>query len=388
MIKLYLKLFDNCKTINQFNQFFIPLENRMTPCELFLLKEELDKHYFKHVPSIFRNLLHDILIQFEQDNNNAFNRTLNKETRRKKKDAELGDSIVSAQNSKSLRTNSYNRDNTTLVSGLVVSAFKLLKPGSTALKYKGYLAVCKTYNRAIRGNNGIPKPFIRKNIAQNIKLFTTPSNNNINKTLIIGFTGNFFRLMMPISIFLQNIDADKYDLLLLSDKSRKGYNNGLPGVANNITELIEYIGALSFIKDYDNVVSFGTSGGGFASLYCALKLRLNKGISIGGGYSTRYDPDKYTKDKAVITLKKLSQQFPNNNLLYIFGSDCENDRKKAEFLTEHLPINTLEVISSAGNTVSHVVTAPILTEGRLSTFFNKVFSLEPVTVPVSHYTIK
>jgi hypothetical protein len=92
-----------------------------------------------------------------------------------------------------------------------------------------------------------------------------------NKTLVVGFSGNAMRLMMPTYCVLTSLNPSDYDLLLLRDTSRRHYEAGVPSLGRTIAEIAGTLRDFADQSGYRNVVALGTSAGGLAAI-CAAAL--------------------------------------------------------------------------------------------------------------------
>ncbi len=63
----------------------------------------------------------------------------------------------------------------------------------------------------------------------------------IQKTLIVGFSGNYMRLMVPTYRVLCNLDPERTDLLLLSDPKRAGFMQGLEGLGSGVEAIEDWL---------------------------------------------------------------------------------------------------------------------------------------------------
>ncbi|WP_457940343.1 non-ribosomal peptide synthetase [Mesorhizobium sp. 10J20-29] len=107
------------------------------------------------------------------------------------------------------------------------------------------------------------------------------------KTLIVGFSGNQMRLMIPTYRILNCIDPGKFDLLLLCDRKRSMFSQGAEGAGSTLEEIVEF--ARRFVADtnFPRTVSFGTSGGGLPAIHTAVDLGWSKAITVGSASPAR-----------------------------------------------------------------------------------------------------
>src|SRR5262245_53644377 len=109
----------------------------------------------------------------------------------------------------------------------------------------------------------------------------TAGGDTTGKTLIIGFTGHFHRLMLPTPWFLDCLNPDLYDVVVLRDFVREQFALGIPGLGGDFLAVLEGLRQRLDLRAYRNTIALGTSGGGVPALLAAIALRLGKGIAIG-----------------------------------------------------------------------------------------------------------
>lgn len=128
----------------------------------------------------------------------------------------------------------------------------------------------------------------RQRLTDNIELFAASPSSRSDKTLIVGFTGNLTRLMMPIYRFLMHLDADCYDLLLLRDPNRSHYVHGIPEVSKDMATLSDWLRTQAKDMGYSRVIALGTSAGGLASLCAGVANGWDKAIALGADAPSKH----------------------------------------------------------------------------------------------------
>jgi hypothetical protein len=177
-------------------------------------------------------------------------------------------------------------------------------------------------------------------------------------------------MMMPITVFLQHLNADRVDVAFLTDPLRNSFRRGVDGIAPNMELLIDELKTLLKIEEYQGVVTIGTSSGGTPAILTAVKLGLDGGLSVGGNGPDDpgwiMDDGKETGD----LLSQYSKQLSVKPRLFLaFGSDIPKDRLAAEALASIVPA-TLIPISDPSGTVGHNALYSLLTQGKLTEFLN------------------
>ena len=202
------------------------------------------------------------------------------------------------------------------------------------------------------------RPFVRHKISTNVFFY---NSDNINKKILICFCGNANRLMMPIAAFLQYIDEKIYDVLVLMDPSKLCYHSGIPDFGFTLKESVNKLSDIISEKKYEQVYTFGTSGGGCASLYIGAYLNAKKAISVGGRHPLDYLDFKNTK---LLSEKNLSgSEFDKllsmrrneyrTNIQVIYNDRHEEDKKSAINFKKHLKNVNLLSIDGESHNVFH-----------------------------------
>ena len=210
-----------------------------------------------------------------------------------------------------------------------------------------------------------PQRFQRDALAENVLRYRDPTENDGGKTLLVGFAGNARRLMMPIAIFLQCLDARLWDVVLL----RKGleqtnFFDGVYGVAGNFPDLMEYVRKAASPEKYRRVMTYGTSGGGFAAILAAVLLGATRGVSVCGAPSP-LDPWL----EAQLAGRPTPSVEPPQ-LHYIYGADSETDLQSALAL-QSLFGGRLHPVAGVDD---HYALKPMLKAGQFHTFLNELLA--------------
>lgn len=137
-------------------------------------------------------------------------------------------------------------------------------------------------NRTSREVSGFidASQWVHQPLSENMGLYTADPSRKPEKTLVVGFTGNVTRLMMPVYRFLLHLDPARNDLLLLRDPNRAHYARGIPEVATDFESLCSWLRKHAEEAGYKRIISVGTSAGGLASLCAGLANGWDKAISV------------------------------------------------------------------------------------------------------------
>lgn len=192
-------------------------------------------------------------------------------------------------------------------------------------------------------------PFQRRTLREGISIYSSGGDRR-GKTLLIGFTGNAHRLMMPISVFLQQLDARAVDMVRLTTEKNCAYRNGICGIEGELEAGIAALDELLAIRDYRSAAIIGTSGGGLPAILAGLFLGLDV---LAVGASSPDDPRWVAYlDSRGESSRDFFQGFaragcraPDIHLVY--GVRREKDGRSAEAIASHLPVRTITPIPDA-----------------------------------------
>src|SRR5262245_15422035 len=119
-----------------------------------------------------------------------------------------------------------------------------------------------------------PEPFVRRRLRQAVWLFKSDYDRR-QKMLLICFSGNGQRLMMPMPVFLQHIDGQATDVAYLRTEKHAGYRKGIRGVADDLHASVAALEGLLDVREYGRVATIGTSGGGLPAILAGLRLGVD-----------------------------------------------------------------------------------------------------------------
>lgn len=183
------------------------------------------------------------------------------------------------------------------------------------------------------------RPFVKFRLSKNVYFYSTA---NKNKNLLICFCGTKNRLMMPIPVFLQYIDHKIYDVLVLRDPYRLCYHSGIPGFGLTLENSANELADIVLRGKYQQVKTFGTSGGGYASLCLGLYLNVKKAISVGGCHPSNYQIINHNLSKKGLSgyefdelLSKRSNQY-QTSVKIIYADGVDRDTESAKIFAKHL----------------------------------------------------
>jgi hypothetical protein len=224
------------------------------------------------------------------------------------------------------------------------------------------------------------RPFVRHTISDNVFYY---NSGNKDKNLLICFCGKANRLLMPIPVFLQYIDNEIYDVLILMDPSGLCFHSGIPEFGLTLEESIRKLSRLVSSGNHQQVITFGTSGGGCASLYVGIYLNAKKAISVGGRHPFDYVDTKIALSKKGLSgseFDKLLSEKLNKcetNIQVIFANENNSDKKSAQtFLKQLINVNLLPV----NDTDNHNVLEYLRGKQKLTFLLDDLFNQKQYTL--------
>ena len=213
-----------------------------------------------------------------------------------------------------------------------------------------------------------PAEFRRTGILKGMTLYTGDIGSSAEKTLIMGFTGNFHRLMLPLPVLLGCLNPTLYDVVVLRDFSRRFFSKGIPGLGADFFQALRNLRNHVDPTAYRGCVALGTSSGGLPAVLGAILLQLNRGVSIGGldfpQFAAKLRDFGVSDEPYAALLASQPESFPE--LLLVFGADCATDVVAARGLHGRVPSRLLEVKTCD----DHLVLVWKLVRGRLPAFLS------------------
>jgi len=198
------------------------------------------------------------------------------------------------------------------------------------------------------------------------------------RTFVIAFTGIADRLMMPLATFLQHCPSDAHEFLVLFDRTRRLYLEGIAGLGDDLPASFDALRARIASPGYRRTVAIGTSGGGLAAVWAGVELGLHRAVSVGGPFpgdlvmnERAHDIDTSGFDEAI---RRRAGRLPE--VVYVAGEHASRDVWKGVAMKRHLP-TTLLVIPGCDN---HNTLHFLRRQGALETFLARMFGEDPVEV--------
>ena len=126
------------------------------------------------------------------------------------------------------------------------------------------------------------RPYRREIVASAVTLYTADRSA---KTLIVGFCGRSARLFLPVAVFLQALDHERFDLLTASDVRHLQFDRGLEGYSSSLPDLARRLSDFASARGYSSIITYGISLSGLAALRIGQLMGADRAISAGGRFS-------------------------------------------------------------------------------------------------------
>lgn len=228
-----------------------------------------------------------------------------------------------------------------------------------------------------------PQRFTRQALAENIDVYSDASVPRDRKSLILGFSGAAGQLMLPTPCFLQYLSSDRYDVVMLRDRTKQGYVFGIPPYAQNLWDLIQKLKAELGAASYRRVYPYGTSMGGFPALRCGILLKTETAIS-GGGQFPWYPGHLTQKPKRNIpSFDPLCacNAKTKTTLICYHSTGYPPDVQSVDILARMIPIERVPIEAPR-----HAFLDILWKQGRLRAFYDRLFGSESGQAPAEQCT--
>ena len=211
-----------------------------------------------------------------------------------------------------------------------------------------------------------PEPFICKRIAPTVRHYIS-HESFADKTLLICFTAaGAHNMGMPNAVLLQHMNADQYDLLIITEPLNEKYLQGVPYLGANVKEVIKWITNLQLTKSYSQIRTMGYSAGSYPAIIVGHELRAELAVSVGGRFHTKSHPLKSLH--RLFTTWQTVRKNNCSNVLIAYAANESRDHLYAKIIALFTAGNLLEV-NFADENINHLFLNQLLERGELSTFF-------------------
>lgn len=218
-----------------------------------------------------------------------------------------------------------------------------------------------------------PERFRRSRVANGVWFFSSGGERR-GKTLVIGFTGNSDRLMMPSPTYLQHFNAAEVDIVFLVDRGKNGYRGGIPGVGDGFVAMVDALPELLEVAEYRDLSVTGTSSGGLPAVLGGLRLHAKAIMAIGGNNPEDDRWDQLDGGSARELLMEWATASPETRVTLVAGAQSLRDHVSAEATLNLIKADFVKV-SHPSQPVKHNAAYPLVTQRQFSAFASKYLEL-------------
>jgi len=219
-----------------------------------------------------------------------------------------------------------------------------------------------------------PEPFKRQRVANGVWRFTN-GGERTGKVLVIGFTGNSDRLMMPSPTYLQHFDAAKVDIVFLVDRGKRGYRSGIPEVGDSFQAMVDALPGLLSIGQYRRLAVTGTSSGGLPAVLGGLRLKADSIMAIGGNNPEDDRWEQLADGTASQLLVQWADESSATRVTLVAGAQSPRDHVSAEATLKLIKADFIKV-SAPNELVKHNAAYPQVRQRKFSAFARQHLGLD------------
>ncbi len=213
-----------------------------------------------------------------------------------------------------------------------------------------------------------PESFVSHRVSPHVRFFTG-SGSIANKSLLICFSEAGSRnLGIPNAVFLQYMDSLRYDLLIISEPLNEKYRLGVPHIGSNITEVIEWIAKLDFIKNYSRIRTLGCSAGGYPAIIAGYYLGAELAVSVGGRFYRKSHTIK--SFERIFATWRATQKRNCSCVLMSYAKEELRDHFYAKIISK-LSSGKLMAVEFADGKVEHLFVRQLLERGELTQYLTR-----------------
>lgn len=250
--------------------------------------------------------------------------------------------------------------------GKAASGFGLVERFRLCRRLKETLRETIDKNEDILRNQAAADGWQRKILSNSSILFHDPLAEHGQKTLVVGFSGNRMRLSIPTFRILANMDARRYDLLLLMDHSARLFFHGAESLGSDVPSVAKYITDFAQSGEYSRVVGIGHSGGSFAVLYAGVCGAFDVAVSTGPTSLV-----KHTNWRNAFEFMKEKHDPAKVRLKVVYGNSERQNNNAAE-MRRFLPNADFQEYEYASKSILNVAQK----RGELTAVLNSWFERE------------
>jgi hypothetical protein len=218
-----------------------------------------------------------------------------------------------------------------------------------------------------------PQGYRAREITAGISAYSSGSGRPRDKALLLAFAGGDLGLLMPTHWFLQYLDSDRFDVLILQDFTRAQFALGVRPYSTSLSGLLAGLDQDLGYCAYDALFCCGFSMGGPAALRAGALTGARRAVSFGG--RMRWNIDRLLTrpaaampafDPLCACMRKTCTDF-----VCVYCADNTIDRDHAEKVAQIVPARRLAVPDSD----SHNSVYELAKAGRLQGFLDAMFDI-------------
>ena len=246
-----------------------------------------------------------------------------------------------------------------------------LLPSNAALKFHSSLSYWLQGMKSIMSISGKlqPEPFVARKITNAVTHFVG-SGSPADKTLLLCFSSRGERrLNIPNTVLMQHTDSARHDLLIIAEPLDANYQQGVPGLGNNLIAVIESLARLELIREYHRVRTLGCSAGGYAAIIAGHLLGAEMAVSVAGRFPPKHKhPIRILN--MIITTWRVMRKKRCPRVLVSYAADMSRDRKFASVMVK-LFGSTADVVKPGNEKIGHHILERLLERGELTQYLSR-----------------
>lgn len=212
-------------------------------------------------------------------------------------------------------------------------------------------------------------PWQRERLAFSAMLYRRQASAAEHRRLVVGFAGNHQRLMLPTHQILDHLPPQD-DLLLVADPDRLHFAAGVRGIRGSFQGVCDWLAGQLAKLPYEDVITFGTSGGGLAAIGAAYALGLHRAATVAAD-----SPGSHPALETFL-LERIAVRSMGQHPAVIVAYDSANlrDRTGGLAIAALIPTTRTLIRSACG---AHNTILPAFKAGRLAPFLHDLLEADP-----------
>ena len=218
-----------------------------------------------------------------------------------------------------------------------------------------------------------PQGYRAKEIAAGISVYSSGTGRPREKALLLAFASGALDLLMPAHWFLQYLDSNRFEVVVMHDVARAQFALGIRPYASSLSSLLAGLDEDLGFCAYDALFCCGFSMGGPAALRAGVLTGARRAISFGGRLRWNIDRLLNRPASALPAFDPLSACMPRKctDLVCVYCADNAIDRHHAEKVAQIVSVRRLAVPGSD----SHNSVYELAKTGRLQGFLDAMFDI-------------